>query len=303
LTLIAAMARISPLRWVTVICLAGGLAWHGNAATEPLPNPDDHVVSDGVFRSRYFNLSYRLPLGWTESVAGPGPSGSGYYVLGTFAPAGEPTGTILVAAQDIFFAATPLDDVTAATEELGRAMARVDGMKIDRPPAEVQIAGHRFGRIDFSGVGLFRSTLITELRCHFLSFNLTAKSPDLLSTLVLSLNNLGPVDDQDAARIDPQCIAGYAGPDHLLTRTDPPPINPSFTPIPVRIVIAADGTVKHVHVIRATAAQRDGIETALAQWKLRPPRLNGLPTEVETGLVINFLPTGAVRYLAGNRIQ
>jgi hypothetical protein len=297
------MARISHLRWPAVICLAIGLAWHGNAATMPMPNPDDGIVVDGVFISRYFNLSYPLPPGWQASLAGPDASGSGYYVLGTFVPAGELAGTILMAAQDIFFATTPIDDVMAMAEAFGRAMAQVDGMKVDRPPVEVHIAGRRFGRIDFSGVGLFRSTLITKLRCHFLSFNLTARSPELLSALVFSLNNLGPADAVEAVRIDPLCIGGYADADHLLTRIDPPAISPSFAPIPVRIVIAADGTVTHVHVIHATAAQRGGIETALGQWKLRPANTNGVPTEIETGVVIDFTPAGAVHYLPGNRIR
>jgi hypothetical protein len=303
LSVTAAMARISHLRRAAVICLAGGLAWHGVAATAPMPNPDDVTVAGGVFRNEYFNLSYPLPHGWMESLAGPGASVSGYYVLGTFVPASELTGTIVVAAQDIFFAAAPLDDVMAMADEVGRAMARIDGMHIDRPPVEVHIAGRRFGRIDFSGVGLFRSTLITKLRCHFLSFNLTAKSPELLSALVLSLNKLTAVNDNETARNDPTCIGGYADADHLLTRVDPPPVSPSFTPIPVRIVIGADGTVQHVHVIHATAAQRDGIEAALGRWKLRPLNLNGVVGEIETGLVINFTPAGAVRYLPGNRLQ
>jgi hypothetical protein len=271
------MARSSHLRWAVVICLASGLAWHGSAATVPMPNPDDATVADGVFRSRYFDLSYPLPSGWMEGLAGPDASGSGYYVLGTFVPAGELSGTIVVAAQDIFFATAPLEDAMAMADEFGRSMVRVDGMQIDRPP-------------------VFRSTFITKLRCHFLSFNLTAKSPEFLSALAHSLNNLGPAEDTQATKIDPVCISGYANADHLLTRIDPPPISPSFTSIPVRIVIARDGTVKHAHVIHATAAQRDGIEAALSRWKLRPPNMNGSATEIETGLVITFTPAGAVRY-------
>jgi hypothetical protein len=284
LSLTATTARSSHLRLAAVICLASGLAWHGSAATVPMPNPDDGTVAAGVFRSRYFDLSYPLPSGWMQNLAGPGASGSGYYVLGTFVPAGELTGTIVVAAQDIFFATAPLDDAMAMADEFGRAMAWVDGMQIDRPPVEVHIAGRRFAQIDFSGVGLFRSTFITKLRCHFLSFNLTAKSPELLTSLALSLYNLGPADDTEATKIDPVCIGGYANADHLLTRIDPPPISPSFASIPVRIVIARAGSVKHVHVIHATAAQRDGIETALSQWKLRPPNANGVAAEIETGL-------------------
>ena len=187
-----------------------------------MPNPDDVSVADGVFKSQYFDLSYPLPSGWMEGLAGPGASGSGNYVLGTFVPAGELTGTIVVAAQDIFFATAPLDDAMAMADELGRAMARIDGTKIDRPPVEVRIAGRRFARIDFSGVGLFRSTFITKLRCHFLSFNLTAKSPELLSALALSLNRLGLADDAEAAQTDPVCIGGYANADQLLTRIRSP---------------------------------------------------------------------------------
>ncbi len=283
------------------VCLASAVVWRSSAATIPLANPDDGAVVDGVFKSEYFNLSYPLPPGWIAGLAGPSPSVSGYYVLGSFVPAGELTGTILIAAQDIFFAAKPIDDVMAMTDEFGRAMATVDGMKIDRPPKEVQIAGRRFGRVDFSGVGLFRSTLTTKIRCHFVSFNLTAGSPALLSTLALSLNKLGPADDEETARVDPVCIGGYADAEHLLRKVDPAAVVPTFVPIPVRIVVGGDGSVEHVHVIRATSGQRDSIEKALEQWKLKPPEIDGRRTEIETGLVIKFTPTGAVHYLPGNR--
>jgi hypothetical protein len=282
-------------------CLASALAWRSSAATIPLANPDDVAVADGVFKSEYFNLSYPLPSGWMAGLAGPSPSMSGYYVLGSFFPAGELTGTILIAAQDIFFADKPIDDVMAMTNEVGRAMAKVDGMKIDRPPLAVRIAGRRFGRIDFSGVGLFRSTLTTKIRCHFVSFNLTARSPDLLSTLARSLNRLGPADDEATAPVDPVCIGGYADAEHLLRKVDPAAVVPTFVPIPVRMVVGGDGSVEQVHIIRATSGQRDSIERALGQWKLKPYEIDGRKTEIETGLVIKFTPTGAVQYVPGNR--
>jgi hypothetical protein len=67
--------------------------------------------------------------------------------------------------------------------------------------------------------------------------------------------------------------------------------------IPVRIIVTADGTVKHVHAIHATADQRASIEAALRQWKLRPYEVDGRAVEVETGLVIQFTPEGSVRYV------
>ena len=54
---------------------------------------------------------------------------------------------------------------------------------------------------------------------------------------------------------------------------------------------AGDGGVKHVHVIRATAEERAGIESALRQWKLKPYQSEGALLEIETGLVITLGPS------------
>jgi hypothetical protein len=293
------MRRISYLG--ILACLVGGLVWHRSAAMVPMPHPDGGIVKNEIFTSTYFNLSYPLPSGWIEGTAGPGPSVSGYYVLTTLIPSGDFTATILVAAQDMFFAAKPFADAAAMTQEFSRAMSAVEGMTIDRPPSEVQIAGRRFSRVDFSGVGLFRSTLITQIRCHFVSFNLTAKNPELLADLVLSLNRLRYVRDGDAGRVAPTCISNYADKEHLLAKVDPLAITPALIPIPVRIVIGTKAAVEHVHVIRATGAQRDAIENALGQWKFKPPEMGGSATEIETRLLIEFTPTGSVKYSTGNR--
>jgi hypothetical protein len=213
------MRRISYLG--ILACLVGGLAWHRGAAMVPMPHPDDGVVKNKIFTSTYFNLSYPLPSGWTEGTAGPGPSVSGYYVLTTLIPKGQFTATILIAAQDAFFPIEPFADAAAMTQEFSRAMSAIDGMTIDRPPSEVQIAGRRFSRIDFSGVGLFRSTLTTEIRCHFVSFNLTAKTPELLADLVLGLNRLGYARDSDIGRVDPITSAGQS-----RSAGDHPRLNP-----------------------------------------------------------------------------
>jgi hypothetical protein len=284
----------------TCVCLASTLACAGSGTTTPAPNPDDGKVTDGIFTNTYFNLSYPLPQGWTEGMPGPGPSVSGYYALANFVPVGEFTGTIMVTAQDIFFAAKPLDDLMAMTGEFTRSISLVEGMTIDRPPAEVRIAGRPFSRVDFSGVGLFRSTLTTKIRCHFVSFDLTAKSPELLAALLQGLDNLGPAGDEAAGRTDPICIGNYADAEHLLSKIDPAAVAPIFIPIPVRMVVGGDGSVEHVHVIRATRAQRDNIENALGQWKFRPFETDGHTVGIETGLLMEFRPTGAIKYSVGN---
>ena len=54
------------------------------------------------------------------------------------------------------------------------------------------------------------------------------------------------------------------------------------------MIVATDGRVKHVHVIRASAAQRRNIEEAVRQWKFKPYVKQGHPAEVETGVMFNL---------------
>jgi hypothetical protein len=281
----------------SVVCLASGLAHQ--MALVPTSRPHEGTVTNGMYTNRYFNLSYPLPSGWTEGMAGPDPSRAGYYVLSTLMPIGEPAGSILIAAQDTFFAAKPFTDARAMAHEVGRAMAALPGMTIDRQPAEVTISSRAFSRVDFSGVGLFRSTWITQIRCHFVSFNLMANKPELLADLTLSLDKITYARDRADENRDPVCMNNYADTKNLLTKVDPEATGPTFIPIPIRIIVGADGSVKDVHVIRATLEQRNNIERALARWKFRPYEMDGRAGEIETGLLIEFRPGGVVRYLAG----
>jgi hypothetical protein len=276
-------------------CLVS-MAWHHGFAAE-MPRPEDGVVADGVYANDYFDLSYPLPAGWTEDVAGPAPSASGYYVLASLVPGGQRTGTILIGAQDLFFVSAPSDDPAAVAQKFYAAMSRVAGMRVERP-IEVALAGREFSRVDFSGVGLYRSTFFTESRCHLLSFNFTANSPQRLATLVLTLERLARAG---AARPpDPPCLKGHASAENLLSKVDPAPSGPAFTPIPVRIVVGRDGSVRHVHVIRAGREQASGIEAALAQWRFKPYVIDGRAAAVETGLSIEFRANGAVVYSSGD---
>jgi len=243
-----------------------------------------------VYINPYFDLAYRLPPGWREGMAGPDPSESGYYVLSTLVPDGEFTGTILIAAQDTFFASEPDSNAAAMVGDFRRAVAQVDGMTIDREPSEVTIGDRRLQRVDFSGVGLYRAMLATEIRCHLVSFNLTTKTPEQLGELAEGLRDIASASAKQGDRSHPPCIKDYAVPENILQRTEPIAAGSRFTPIPVRIIIAADGSVKHVHVIRATAREREAIESALRQWKFRPYRREGSPLEIETGLALRLGP-------------
>ena len=250
--------------------------------------PEDGAVTTGRYINKYFDLSFVVPEGLTAGLAGPEPSEAGYYALTSLVPVDESGGAILIAAQDKFFAPKPHDNIAAEAGDFRDAMARLDGMTIDHEPSEKNIAGHLMQRIDFSGVGLYRSTFVTEIRCHFVSFNLTARSPELLASLATSLSGLSSAAGPDAAPSVPLCVKDYAVAENILLRVEPAAVGPKFRPIPVRIVIDSEGSVKHVHVIHASDEQRSSIEQALRQWKLKPPRVDGKAVEIETGLIFRF---------------
>jgi hypothetical protein len=182
----------------------------------------------------------------------------------------------------------PAEGIAAAlASEFREAMSTVDGMTIDREPSEMKFADRLMRRVDFSGVGLYRSMFVSEIRCHFVSFNLTARTPELLESLARSLSNLSPATGGDPASV-PVCIKDCAVADNLLHRVEPVPVGPLFTSIPVRIVIDRDGGVKHVHVIHASDEQRQRIEKALRRWTFVAPRIDGHAVEIETGLMFRF---------------
>jgi Gram-negative bacterial TonB protein C-terminal len=276
------------------IATVAGIAWwgfgsvpllHGAAAA---PVPEDGAVTNGRYTNKYFDLSFKVPEGLIVGLAGPEPSETGYYTLISLVPPDEPRGTILIAAQDMFFEPKPNGGIAAAVGDFRNAMARIDGMTIDQEPSEKNIAGHLMQRLDFSGVGLFRATFVAEIRCHFVSFNLTARSPELLTDLVKSLSNLSSAVETAAAQSVPLCIKDYAVPENIMQRIEPAAVGPRFTSIPVRIVIDKEGSVKYIHVIHGSDEQRGSIEQALLRWKFKPPQVNGRAVEIETGLVFRI---------------
>ena len=262
--------------------LAGWLTYRYDTGVSPTTNPEDGRVTSGAYTNAYFGLSYPLPPGWVEDIAGPGPSESGYYVLGTFIPDKALTGTILLAAQDLFFASNSPASADEMVNRFRQSMAKLDGMTIDDVPGEMTIAGRLARRVDFNGVGLYRSMIALDIRCHLVSFMLTSADPGRLADMVATMNNLS--SHAKATSFAPTCIKDYAAGDNLLHKVQPVIGGPKYAAIPVRIIIGRDGAVKHVHVIRASSEHRQEIERALVQWKFKPFREHGQAVEVETGL-------------------
>jgi len=256
------------------------LAWQA-AAAETIANPEDSSLDKSAYTNPYFELTYKLPEPWIPGTDGPGPSTSGYYVLGDLTAGSETEvkGGMLIAAQDEFFAAKSFPDAIAMAADFRQAMASVAGMTIDAEPSELTIGGHRFARLAYSGAGLYRVFLVTALRCHYVSFVITTPDPALAASTEESLTHMALPGGEDKY---PRCIKDYATPTTLVKRVDPELSSlPPKARVPVRLIIANDGSVRHVHVIRARPEHAHAIEAALSQWRFAP--FTG--SDIETGIL------------------
>ena len=270
------------------IALICGVAGQPLRAADPrTANPEQGAVIDGAYVNAYFGLRSPLPPGWKAGPQPPGPSAVGYYVLTTPIPPPDAYATILIAAQDTFFAMPPVADAGEMTRNLVRSVS-ASGENPAAISGTVAIAGHPFVKIRLPGTPLSRLAFATDIRCHVVIFIFTGSDTERVKQLAMSLNRLS----LDQRKSVPDCIKGYATAQTIRRKVEPVPAGPHFVKVPVRILIGADGSVEHIHVIRAFAAQQQSIEDALMHWRFEPFRAAGRAREVETGLTFEFKPSG-----------
>jgi hypothetical protein len=257
-----------------------------------LPDPENGSVAGGIYINPYFGLSYRLPVGWTEGLKGPPPSNSGYYVLASLDGEGEGRPSLLIVAQDEFFGVKSSASLGDIAKDERDAEAKVPNVTIDREPSTVMLAHRPFMRLDYSGGGLYRAWLATDIRCHVVIFNITATEHNAVADVVRGLDAMSLPGETRSGAL-PLCIKDYARSPNVIHQVAPSPTGPNFLKLPVRIIIGGDGRVEHVHVIRAFPEQRRALEEALMQWQFKPYDAGGRVVEVETGLVFEFKPAGS----------
>ncbi|HYL65361.1 MAG TPA: hypothetical protein VE077_22310 [Candidatus Methylomirabilis sp.] len=278
-----------------VIMVKGAWASASDAVT---PLPEGGVLADGRYTNKYFRLAYTLPRDWMQKYSGPPPSDSGYYVLGQFRPAdtskGASQGTILVAAQDLFFALTPAANAFELIHESTQNL--MADYKAERAPTPVSIAGHSFVRFDYfsPAAELHWYVLTTEIRCHAVKFVFTGHDSRWMESLIEEMNRMqlpaeaSPISGNGGEDV-PVCIKDYAR-ENLLEKVDPVFTERRFNPIPVRIIVGKDGKVKHIHFLSAFPDQGKSITDALWQWRFKPYSREGQPVEVETGMLFGRAP-------------
>jgi hypothetical protein len=258
-------------------------AWSSAAGTLS-PLPEDGKMSNGRYDNAYFGLGYAAGSDWTQRYEGPPPSDSGYYVLAQIEPqnpALDPSmGHILIAAQDLFFSLAPVRNASELISYYRQHLGAE--YRVERDPIKVRIANRDFVRLDYLSAvaGLHWHVLATEMRCHVVQFIFTGSSPKSMARLVESMKTMN-----QPSVSPPVCLKDFAAPDTVLEREEPVFSQLRFNPVAVRIVIDAEGRVKHIHFLSAFPEQAKSISDALLQWRFKPYLLNGQPVEVETGLL------------------
>jgi hypothetical protein len=274
-----------------VILIPGALP---SASDPSTPVPESGGIVDGVYTNSYFGISFAFGSDWFQKHEGPPPSESGSYVLAQLRPSeafkGSAKGTILIAAQDLFFSLVPAADAMQLVTYTKNSLQ--PEFKVERQPSEVTIANHSFVRFDSVAPvpELHRYIVATEIRCVMGEFVLTSRDTALLDALLQGLNKMklpaaSGVSSGTGGGDVPVCVKDYATKANVISRVDPVLTDRKFNPIPVRIIIGKTGEVKHVHVLNAFPEQAKAIAEALQQWRFQPYVHNGEAVEVETGIM------------------
>jgi hypothetical protein len=273
-------------------------AW-SSASDSVTPVPEGGSVFKNVYNNKYFGLTYPLSPDWTEKYTGPPPSDSGYYVLAQIRPVdtfkGTSRGSILIAAQDLFFSLTPAVN-TLELINFNRANLNAD-YQVEQPPTLVRIANHSFVRFDYGSpvAELHWRVLATQIRCHMVQFVFTSRDAKLVETLIEQMNDMnlpdeaGPISGNGGGDV-PVCIKDYATSENVIERVEPVFAERRFNPVPVRIIIDKEGKVRRTHFLSAFPDQAKAINDALGEWRFRPYLRGGNPVEVETGILFGRAP-------------
>ena len=287
-------------RFILRAIILGGvilvLAWTATSGTDvTYPEPEDATVANGAFQSEYFGLRYSLPVDWVEDLKGPEPSTTGFYSLAALKPAGELIATMQISAQDNFFAPGSTNN---ATDYLAGMKEHLDpSLSAGEAVGSIEFGGVPFARLDYSGAGLEHSVFATEIRCHTVMFAITSRNKETVAKLTESLKKLSfsqaaqtGISTQESKPNAgwPLCIneSDYRG--YITHRVTPELVGPRFATVPVRLTIAPDGKILHIHAIAGVSEQIKSITDALSRWEFKPYIVDGAPAEVETGILFQF---------------
>jgi hypothetical protein len=268
-------------------------AWSSSSDSDT-PLPEGGSIANNIYTNQYFGLSYPMLSDWYEKYKGPPPSDSGYYVLAQLRPSekgkGPIQGSILIAAQDMFFTLLPAANAMELIKYTKDTLK--PDYKVEQQPTEIRIADHSFVSFEYVApeANLHWYILATEIRCHMVQFVFTSSDTQLLKNLAQDMNKMKlPVEADPVSGTgggdSPVCIKDYASSENVINRIEPVLAERRYNPIPVRIIIDKSGKVRNIHFLSAFPEQSKAIQDALLQWTFKPYMRNGQPVEVETGIM------------------
>lgn len=274
-------------------------AW-SSASDSKTPLPEGTTLSNNVFSNQYFGITYPLPPDWIQKFTPPPPSDTGNYVLIQISRPdtyrGEARGSILFAAQDMFF--TPLPAANALQFLNYTKNHLPEYYEVELKPTQTSIGGRGFTFFAYwSPVAeLHWYVLATQIRCHTVQIVLMNHEPKALEELVRDVNNkiklpaeANPTGGTGGGNV-PVCIKDYASGDNVIERVEPVLTLRRYNAIPVRIIIDKQGNIKHIHFLSAFPEQQKTISDALKRWKFKPYEKDGQRLEVETGILFGQRP-------------
>jgi hypothetical protein len=282
-------------------------AW-SSASDSTTPLPEAAALTNNVFTDQYFGITYPLPSGWLQKFTPPPPSDTGRYVLaqigrsGSFqlgqsdSSKGESGGSIMFAAQDMFF--TPLPAANARQFVNYSRNHLPEYYQVELKPTPTMVGGQPFMFFAYwsPDAELHWYVLATQIRCHTVEIVLMNRDPKALEELVRDMNNKMKLPAEASLTGGtggsnvPVCIKDYAAGENVLERVEPVLTQQRYNAIPVRIIIDKEGKVRHIHFLSAYPEQQKVIGDALKRWKFRPYERNGQRFEVETGIMFGAAP-------------
>jgi hypothetical protein len=280
------------------VILVKGAWWSASDSVTPLP--ETGKIADNTYRNAYFGINWKLPRDWTQQFEGPPPSDEGRYVLAEIVPSdaykGPSRGSVLITADDLFFAPFPVTRGEELVDYSSRNLHQE--YKEERAPANVTLGGRSLRSFAFwaPAAELHWYVFATQIRCHAVEITVSSSDTKLIQNLIQDLNaiELPPEDALADGNSVPVCVKDYANVDNVINRVDPVFSERRYNAIPVRIVIGKDGKVKHIHLISAFPDQAKAITEALNQWSFKPYLRKGQAVEVETGIMFGTAPHAPV---------
>jgi protein TonB len=279
------------------------------------------TVQGGTYSNPSLGIQYKIPEGWTGTVATPSPGAADHEfpllkVYPANAAAGERVVALSVVAQKFLpddQREDPAKFLTAA--ELAQRGALNGGHKREqvRPPYAYEVDGHPFFRAEWRlvaakpGPALYETQVAGVVNGHILLLSAVSPAAEEANDLADSADDLQfapPLtnDDPDAPPIIIQRketpMKRVSIPEKEMRARLKSKVEPEYPhearargvqgEVLLDVLVGADGNVEDVTVVSGHPLLNDAALDAVKQWKFEPVEVDGVPAEADTKIRVTF---------------